>query len=247
MGTFSYQQSPYPVREDLAAAYRQYWQELARPGSWWDGTQRVAIANEVRLATRCEFCSQRRAALSPYNFPGEHQHGNTLEPLAIDAIHRIVTDQGRITRAWVEANTSGGLSEEQYVELLGIVVTVFSIDEFNRALGQPLEPLPDPQPGEPDQYRPAQTEHETGFVAMIPPQGATGSEADLWSLKRTANVLRALSLVPNALRAWQGVAAPQYLSPVNMLDFGRVPGRSIDRMQIELIAGRVSSYNECFY
>jgi hypothetical protein len=28
---------------------------------------------------------------------------------------------------------------------------------------------------------------------------------------------------------------------------GKETGRAIDRMQVELVAGRVSSHNECFY
>ena len=81
---------------------------------------------------------------------------------------------------------------------------------------------------------------------MIPADGATGREADLWK-DRTANVLRALTLVPNALREWMAVAREQYLSMRGMGQFGAFEGRALNRMQIELVAGRVSSYNECFY
>ena len=133
------------------------------------------------------------------------------------------------------------------MELVGIAVTVLSIDEFNRALGLPVEPLPAPKAGEPRHYRPDQAERGTGFVAMIPAYGTTGEESDLWAPGRTANVLRALSLVPNAVREWMAVGAEQYLSMRGMTRFTEIPGRSINRMQIELVAGRVSSHNECFY
>ena len=146
-----------------------------------------AIAQETRNAVSCEFCTQRKAALSPYNVPGEHSHDGKLSPRAVDAVHRIITDQGCITRAWVEDNTAHGLSEEHYVELLGIAVTVFSIDEFNRTLGLALEPLPEPQPGEPDHYRPTLAEHGTGFVPMLPPRGAVNDESDLWQAGRWTN------------------------------------------------------------
>ena len=82
---------------------------------------------------------------------------------------------------------------------------------------------------------------------MIPADGATGKEADLWRNGQTANVLRALSLVPDGLRSWQKVAAEQYLSPGRMMQFAAPTGRAINRMQIELVAGRVSSISECFY
>jgi hypothetical protein len=82
---------------------------------------------------------------------------------------------------------------------------------------------------------------------MLPVNGAKGAEADLWQNGKTANVLGALSLVPNAVREWMAVAGEQYLSPRGMAQFRDIPGRALNRMQIELVAGKVSSINECFY
>lgn len=245
---FDYSHANVTIREDLAAAYRQFWQALSQPGSGWSGSERIAIAQETRYAKRCGYCQQRKQALSPYSFGGEHEHAGHLNDRAVDAVHRIITDQGRITQAWIDDNIENGLSEVQYVELVGISVTVLSIDEFHRALGLPLEPLPEPQPGKPDGYRPALAERGTGFVAMLPADKTlSGREAGLWPKNRTANVVRALSLVPDAVKAWGAVAAAQYLPFERMVDFGGDTGRSIDRMQMELVAGRVSAVNECFY
>ena len=243
---FGYNGSSYTIRAGIADAHRGYWQTLAKPGNWFSGAERVAIAGEVRHALVCPFCAERKNALSPYALQGEHLKSNSLSNKVVDAVHRVVTDQSRITRSYVESNTASGFSEEQYVELVGIVVNVFSIDEFHRALGLPPEPLPEPEPGEPDNYRPPLTEHHTAYVAMIPPEGAVGNEADLWP-ERTANVLRALSLVPDAVRSWMKIADQHYLSMEAMGNFTGPNGRAINRMQIELVAGRVSSINECFY
>lgn len=247
MPAFSYSESPYTIREDLSAAYREYWSRLAKPGSWWTGAERVAIARESRNAVSCGFCAQRKEALSPYNFAGEHEHDGVLDPLVVDAIHRIITDQTRITESYVQNNEAAGMSREQYVELSSIVTVTFSIDEFNRALGLPLEPLPEAEDGEPDHYRPAHTKDGTGFVPMIPAEGNVGPEADLWPEGANANVLRAYSVVPDAVRNWMLVGDAQYLSMSGMQIFAGDTGRSIDRMQIELVAARVSSHNECFY
>jgi hypothetical protein len=244
---FSYSESPYEIREDLGQAYREYWARLAEPGSWWTGAERIAIAQESRNAMTCEFCTQRKQAVSPYNFAGEHDHEDTLDPLAVDAIHRIITDQTRITNSYVQDNLANGLSQEKYVELAGITVVTLSIDEFNRALGLPLEPLPEPIAGPPNHYRPALAIEGTGFVPMIPAEGNVGPEADLWPEGANANVLRAFSSVPDAVRDWMAVGAAQYLSMAGMQIFAGDTGRSIDRMQIELVAARVSSHNECFY
>ena len=250
MTTFAYTDSPYPIRDDLALAYRRYWDILARPGNWWSGAERVAIAREVRNATACGYCQQRKQALSPYNFPGEHTHGGALPEAAVDAVHRVVTDQCRITRSWIEQNMEAGLSEEHYVELVGITVCVFSVDEFHRALGLPLEALPEPVAGEPDLYRPARAIAGTGFVPMLPATDATGAESDLWDSQNGYNIMRALSLVPDAVRNWVLLSDAQYLDAMNekeMMHFGDFSNRAINRMQMELVAGRVSAVSECFY
>ncbi len=58
-------------------------------------------------------------------------------------------------------------------------------------------------------------------------------------------MIRALSLVPDAVRQLQDLSAAHYLRPAEMIDLTR--GRSIDRAQMELVAGRVSALSECFY
>lgn len=247
MSGFDYADSPYTIRDDIKLSYRAFWQRLAAPGSWWTGAERVAMAQEVRNATACPFCAERKQALSPNTVQGLHLSDTELPMLAVDAIHRIVTDQGRISRSWVEQLAVDGMSNEAYVELAGIVVCVFSVDEFHRALGLEREALPEPQAGEPSRYRPPQAIPGTGFVPMIPTDGATGNEADLWPGGRSANVIRALSLVPDAVRDWLNLSAAQYLSVQKMVNMFKQPDRSIDRMQMELIAARVSAINECFY
>jgi hypothetical protein len=247
MSHFDYSDSPYSIRQDMAQAYRAYWDKLAGPGSWFSGAERVAIAAEVRNALVCPFCAERKQALSPYTLKGEHFCGEVLDERAVDAVHRVVTDQARITGAWVADHVEHGLSQEQYAELVGIVVTVFSIDEFNRAMGLPPEPLPAPRPGEPDHYRPPGARHDDGFLAMLTPESSTDREADLWPGGRASNVVRALSLVPDAVRDWRRISDVQYIAFHKVLQVGADTERTLNRMQIELVAGRVSSINECFY
>lgn len=246
MSYFKYENSPYVIRSDIAEAHARFWENLASPGNWWTGAERVAIAQEVRNALSCDFCASRKQALSPYNFAGEHRHDEGLDEVAIDAVHRVITDQTRITKSWVEDNAVKGLSKGAYVELAGLAVAVLSVDEFHRAIGVALEVLPDALPGAPDGYMPALAVEGTGYVPMLPNDGALGKEADLWG-DRGANVLRAFSAVPNAVRDWMMISSAQYLSLEGMANFDSPENRSINRMQIELVAGRVSAVNECFY
>lgn len=247
MTAFAYANAGYPIRPDIRQAHRRFWERLAGPGSWWTGMERVAIAQETRNAVSCELCRTRKQALSPYARNGEHDHGGRLPEPAVDAVHRVITDQSRITRAWVERNDAEGFSKAAYVELVGIAVAVFSIDEFHRALGLALEPLPVPRPGDISRYRPIHLAEDIGFVPTVPPDGAVGAEADLWPNGRTANVVRALTLVPDALRDWRELSDAQYLSFQEMGHFEQNPERALSRLQIELIAARVSAINDCFY
>ena len=84
-------------------------------------------------------------------------------------------------------------------------------------------------------------------MPTIPSGAATGAEQDLYGdiPGRAPNVIRALSLVPDALRTLKDLGAAHYMTPAQMIDLTH--GRSIDRAQIELVAGRVSALRECFY
>jgi hypothetical protein len=249
MTAFSFDNSPYPIRDDMVAAFRHFWDRLANAGTWWTGEERVAIAAEVRQALACPYCAERKAALSPYNFPGEHApvENSPLDAAAVDAVHRIITDQTRITGTWVRENVAGTLPEGKYVELVGVVVCTFSVDEFCRALGLPLEPLPAPIAGEPTGYVPQGLESETAFVSLIDLEQSGPNEQDLWPQGRTGNVVRALSQVPNAVREWSGLSDAMYLPLHKVVDPSSETERILNRLQIEIVAGRVSSHNECFY
>ena len=241
------------VRADLAAAQGRYWRRLARPGANWSGAERVAIAREVRHAPSCAFCRRLRDALSPYAVTGEHDvdPGNRgrLPAPAVDAVHRIVNDASRLTRAWYERTLSAGLTDGQYVELVGTVVSVLSIDRFCRAVGVPLHPLPEPEPGAASGYRPATATHDgESWVPMVPFDNSGTQEADLWPPKRTGNVIRALSLAPDEVRTLHDLGGAHYIDHglVRNPSAGRAGG-ALSRAQIELVAGRVSILNDCFY
>lgn len=242
------------IRPELAARNRAIWAGLSRPGNWWTSEQRVAIAAEVRHARKCALCGERRDALSPESVQGEHDCldstgilGEATTP-AIDAIHRIVNDAGRLSRSWYERRVGGAFSDGQYVELLGVLVSVLSIDSFHRGLGLAPEPLPSAHPGEPSHVRPALAQDEGAYVPMLPRDGAVGTEADLWGEGLGGgNVLRAMSLVPDAVRDLRDLSAAYYLPIPKLANPTGSTGRSLARNQIELVASRVSAVNECFY
>ena len=244
-----YDSSSIPVRSDLVAAHENQWARLGGPGTWWSGAERVAIAREVRAAPACELCRTRKASLSPFTVQGEHRGDGSLPAVVVDVVHRVTTDPGRLTRDWFDRVVAAGITPEQYVEVIGVIVTVFSIDSFCRAIGMRSRPLPDPVSGEPTRYRPAAARMEKAWVPMIANGRGRGREADLWGDMpggQTGNVVRALSLVPDEVRALKELSAAHYMRPQEMIDLKRT-SRSLDRGQIELIAGRVSALRGCFY
>jgi hypothetical protein len=99
------------VRKDMAKALAEAWSQIGHCGTWWTGAERVAIAAETRRAATCAFCSARRAALSPATVSGAHDACSSLPPAAVEAIHRISTDSGRLGAGWYERLLDDGLSD----------------------------------------------------------------------------------------------------------------------------------------
>jgi alkylhydroperoxidase family enzyme len=234
-----------PVRQDLLDAHARAFEGLARAGTWWTGGERIAIAEEVRRAPDCSLCTARSKALSPLAVAGEHTPGGALPGAVVEVVHQVVNDPGRLSRSWFEKVLAAGLSKEQYVETIGVIVTLVSIDSFCRGIGVPPRPLPAPEPGEPSRMRPPGAIDGAAWVPWVPENRAKGAESDLYDTPRTGNVLKALSLVPDELRRLKDLSQAHYLSPLQMLDLRA--GSCLDRRQIELVAARVSALRECFY
>ncbi len=243
MTSFSYPAHPDPVRADLAEAHRRAWRHVAGPGTWLTGAERVAVADETRRARDCGSCRERKQALSPFAVQGEHDHGAALPETLVDLVHRITTDAARLSESWYRQLLEAGLSAEVYVEALGVAVITISVDRFHHALGLPLEPLPEAIAGDPSGERPDDLTEGEAWVPMRESR-KLGKEMG-FPPGPVPYVIRALSLVPAELRAWKALSDAQYLSFDEMRSFDS--NRALDRSQIELVAGRVSALNECFY
>ena len=93
----------------------------------------------------------------------------TLKPGVIETVHRITTDASRLTRTWYQGLLDAGLTDGEYVEVVGTVVAMVSIDSFNKAIGIPLRTLRKPGAAVPTGYRPERLElGEDAWVPMVP-------------------------------------------------------------------------------
>lgn len=234
------------VRAGLAREFDRAWSRLAAPGTWWTGAERLAIAAEVRNAPACGLCRRRKAALSPYTVSGEHDSLGVLPAPMIEVVHRIATDAGRLKRSWMRAMLDDDLTEERYVETVGVVALVTALDTFDRSLGRALRPLPAPQPGAPSRRRPAGAKLDLAWVHTVAPQDLTPDDPDPYTVHGEKNIHRALSLVPQEVFNFFDLDVELYLKDDEIRAFDREP-RALTHAQMELLAARVSALNDCYY
>ena len=200
----NYGDAELPVAASVAQAHHDAVSAFGRAGAWWSGLDRLRIVAETRTAAG----------------------SSELPPVAVEAIHGIRNDSGRLTRRWFDDLIDVGLQPEAYVELVALAASSVIVDTFAQGVGLEQPKLPDAQPGSPSFERSADV-----------------VEAGAWlPLKRDgrANILRSLGLVPSALKLFFDTFRPSYYM---------APGAefSISRAQVELVASRVSAANECFY
>ena len=244
---FDYSMSGHTIRDNIPDAHRAVWAMIGEPGCWWHAEDRIAFVAEARNARSCEACQRRREALSPNVDCGPHLSTTHLSDVVVDTVHRVTTDPARLSRSWLDGVNTEGVTDEQYVELLGVVVAAISIDAFHRALGLPLAPLPAPTPGSPSRYRPPGAADSGAWVQTVQPDHAGEAEADLYPGGRTGNVISAMSLVPDSVRMLLRLSGAHYLPINSILTPNDNADSALSRSQIELLAGRVSALSDCFY
>ena len=179
------------AEELITAALDDAAESLVGPGDWLTGSQRRAAALEARDARTNELDQQRRDALSPNAVPGGHEATAELQAEAVEVIHRVASDPGRLTQVWADEMMTV-LGEETYTELVGIAACTAVLDMFAWAMTGDDGQLGDNTAGSPANERP----DDVGDVgAWVSQTTGTGM----------ANVSRSLSLVPVTNRAWVGL------------------------------------------
>jgi hypothetical protein len=199
------------VRTDIQRLFRREWDRLAMAGTWWTGRERVDIARAGRQA----------------RFGGKATP-SSLPSAAIDAAGIVSARPASIRRTWVE-KIADAIGYPRYVEIVGVASRLAALDTFHLGIGEELEPLPEPEPGEPSQTEEPLARPGAGWVPMV----------------GGASITQALSLVDAESVAQEDMHGPLYLTYEGMAEFDYVAGLS--RAQMELVAARTSAINECFY
>ena len=234
---FAYANAAWNIPDRIRAAHVRSWDRLATAGEWWTGAERISIAAE-----------SRRASALVDGLPDPGSGPVELAEAAVYAVHKLIGDLPNVTREWYEATINAeGMSDAHYIELLGVLVHIWSVDELHRALGLELEPLPDPIPGEPTRRRPEGLADHGSWPPTLAAEDVAESESDIYGGRpRSANVLAAMSLHPDSVRWLNDLFEAHYLSWDDMADMD-TKMRALSRPQLELMASRVSALNECFY
>ena len=207
-------------------------QSLTGPGDWLTGEQRRAAWLECRDAATNELDQARRAAISPSAVDGAHEATELLPAEAVEVLHRIASDPGRLTQSWADA-TMEAIGDTVYTELVGIAALSAAVETYAWALEGAEAAIPVASAGEPAAVRP----DTVGEVGAWVPQTVSGGRA---------NVSRSLSLVPETNMAWVRIVDSMYSrSPdFDSLDWSH---RALSRPQVELVAARTTAEMECFY
>ena len=244
--TASFDPTALPVRHELAHEIERGWQRLAEPGTWWTGAERLAIAAEARNAPCCGLCQRRRDALSPYKVDGSHASLGALSEPMVEIVHRLVTDAGRLPKTWLRSMNDAGVTEEQYVETIGVIAMITALDTFDLGLGLPRRELPAARPGTPSRHRPAGARRDLAWLATVAPEALTADDPDPYTIHGDKNIHRALSLVAQEVLNFFDLDVELYLKDQQIRDFDH-EHRALSHAQIGMLAGRVSALNRCYY
>jgi len=219
------------VHELITVALDRATASLVEPGDWLTGAQRRDAAMQARDARTNPLDEERRQAISPTAVDGSHSATEHLSVEAVEVIHRIASDPGRLTQSWAN-DMMAVLGEETYTELVGIAACTAVLDMFAFATADGDAVLGEAAAGDPAQVRP----DDVGQVGAWVSQTVEGA---------MANVSRSLSLVPQTNRAWTGMVQALYSRGPGFLDLEWE--RALSRPQVELVAARTTAELECFY
>ena len=242
----SFESTGIPVRHDLALAHDQAWGAIAAPGTWLTGKRRIAVAAEVRNAHHCAHCAQIKSALSPNGVNGTHQSLGEVGAAEAELIHRVVSDPGRLSESWSNSVLALGMSEGEYVEIVGIIAMVMIMDRFSLALGAKQRVLPEPVSGDPTRHRPAGAKKQAAWLPLVEPEDVADADGPMYPSPKAGYIYRGLSLVPQSLRDYWSLANVHYLPGQFVYKFDSSI-RAISRPQVEIIAARVSAMHQCVY
>ncbi|MBH63320.1 MAG: hypothetical protein CL569_12915 [Alphaproteobacteria bacterium] len=220
--TALYADSYFPVGSELEAVHASQPNQLGKPGSWGTGAQRLAVVIEARQA-----CFEAGVLDAPQGFKASSSP--ELPQVAREFIRELAVSPMDVTKDIYDDARANGLSDPEYVEIVGLVGQIRSLDVFARGIGVPLRSLPPAQDGEPSKEFSESVTPDGAWVPMVPklPEGGETARA-LYGENPRPNIIRALSLIPAEMRAHIELEEVQYLPGNPFSGFQLSAARRID-------------------
>lgn len=235
-----YRDSQFPVPDDLTAVHGTQLRKFGQPGTWGTGAQRLAVV-----------AAARQAGIDAGVLEAPAEGGATSEvelPKVVrDVIRQVAVAPKDVDQAFYEDAVGSGLGDAEYTEIVALVSFICGMDVFARGIGVPLRPLAEAEPGEPTRERPAEAVQEEAWVPTIPNPPDGGALAEELFGKFKPYIMRAVSLVPDECRDHMALEGVQYMPLAKVPVFDHQHHEGLTRPQVEIVAGRVSALNDCFY
>ena len=107
---------------------------------------------------------------------------------------------------------NSGLSEAEYVELIGVTTRSICLDLFNKGLGLPYTNYEKPESSPPSQKLPRSLKNEGAWVQTVPAgQAGDVDGKELYGESQAPFIFRALSLVPEEAKEVMAITTNQYV------------------------------------
>ena len=241
----SHEATDLHIRSDLTAAHAQVWEKLAAPGTWWSGSERLAVAEVVRSAlSDTDPVPPWDSASKSGRLPNDSVINSELQ----DAVYRLALHAGTLTEQWYQKmRDATGVTPQQWVEIIEVTIIVTSVLRFAQLAGVDQPEFPEPLEGHPTRQTQPSKPANHHWVPVVHLEDSTPELAPFYDgLPALAPVIRALSSVPSAMHTLFTLGDAQYIPMREMVDLNWTRG-TLSRRQIELVAGRLSAHRECFY
>ena len=142
-----YDDSEYPVSKEIENVHEFQINSMGKSRSWGTGTQRLAIAKEARIAAYEAGVLEKP---SDENLSEDIKLPNAVKEI----VKQIAITPQSLNKNIYDKTLNEGISEGEYVEIVGIVSRITSLDVFARGIGIPLRNLPNPEKKAPTRTRP---------------------------------------------------------------------------------------------
>ena len=238
-----YSDSKYVIKEEIETVHNRHFLNFSSAGTWGNSEQRIAIASCAREAAMSAGLLEET--------PGTlvKESNLKLSKVAKLVVEKLAVSPKDVLRDFFNEAINAGLSEEEYVEIVGIVSRVVDMDIFARGINHPLIALPQPGVGSPSKARPETAKLELAWVSTIPnfPEGGLPAKQLFGEKPPKPYIVRGLSLVPDEVKRHMELEKAQYQPLGNIMNFDLRHHKGLSRAQVEVVAGKVSALNECFY